>query len=113
MHVHFQILGIHDDPQLRIDLEHELQSLNTLMPIAHAQISLERQHETTPPFQAVVLLAVSGPDIHAAARDHTWPAAWQKVMTRLREQLEQRQSRKAARKKGPTRLHRTAMRHAN
>lgn len=105
MQVEFHILGIKADDQLRDNLESDLRVLEGLIPIAQARVSLERQHETTPPFQAVAMLAVPGPDIHAAARDHTWPAAWQKVVARLRGQMEQRRSRQAARKSGQPQRH--------
>ncbi len=105
MKTEFHILGLKDDDELRHHLASDLQLLNEIMPIAHADISLTRQHQSTPPFQAVVLLGVPGPDIHAAARDHTWPAAWLKVIARLREQMEDRQSRQQARHKGPRDLH--------
>ena len=80
-------------------LQRALQELNNLISIAHAHVRLEHQPDSTPPFQAVVLLAVSGPDVHAAARDHTWPAAWLKVMERLREQITRRRSGRQARAK--------------
>jgi hypothetical protein len=86
------------------ELHVSLQDLNGLIPIACADVSLARQHDTTPPFRAVVLLGVPGPDIHAAARDHTWPAAWLKVVARLRQQMEDRRSRQQARQRGPRHL---------
>jgi ribosome-associated translation inhibitor RaiA len=112
MQVEFRILGIKADDRLRGQLTADLQALNHLMPIAHAQLSLEHQHEATPAFQAVAMLAVPGPDIHAAARDHTWPAAWRKVVARLREQMEQRRSRQIARQKGQPPIHNPAGRRA-
>ena len=105
MKVVFHILGLEADEQVRHQLASELHDLNHLIPIAHAEISLARQLDSTPPFQAVVLLGVPGPDIHAAARDHTWRAAWIKVIARLREQMEDRQSRQQARHKSPRDLH--------
>ncbi|MBL9136595.1 MAG: HPF/RaiA family ribosome-associated protein [Verrucomicrobiales bacterium] len=95
----FLILGMNSDDDLRSRLASDLQALAHLIPIEHAHISLERQHAATPPFQAAVMLVVPGPDIHVAARDHTWPAAWQKVLDRLREQVEQRRSRLAKRRR--------------
>jgi hypothetical protein len=108
MQVEFHILGLRDDDQLRAQLTDELQTLSSLMPIAYATISLMHQHESTPPYQAVVLLGVPGPDIHAAARDHTWPAAWQKVVNRLREQIQQRQQGQRARQKARRTVHITS-----
>ena len=99
MKIEFHIHGLKANDQLRQQLAAELQNLNDLIPIAHADVSLARQHDSTPPYQAVVLLAVPGPDIHAAARDHTWPAAWLKVTERLREQITRRRSGQQARAK--------------
>ena len=105
MKVDFQIRGLKTDKQLRNQLLSELQKLNELIPIAHAQVALERQCDSTPPFRALVLLGVPGPDIHAAARDHTWPAAWSKVTVRLQQQIKDRQNRQQARYKGKRNLH--------
>lgn len=103
MEMEFLILGMNSDDALRNRLALDLQALTRLVPIEHAHISLERQHAATPPFQAAVMLVVPGPDIHVAARDHTWPAAWQKVLARLRERIEQRRSRLAQRSSGQPR----------
>jgi len=99
MKMAFHIRGLKANDALRRHLAEELQNLNALIPIAHADISLARQPDSTPPFQAVVVLALPGPDIHAAARDHTWPAAWLKVTERLREQIIRRRSGQQARAK--------------
>lgn len=108
MEMDFLILGMNSDDDLRSRLASDLQALTHLVPIEYAHISLERQHAATPPFQAAAMLVVPGPDIHVAARDHTWPAAWQKVLERLREQIEQRRSRQAKRKRGQPRRQRPA-----
>jgi ribosome-associated translation inhibitor RaiA len=108
MEVDFLILGMHSDDDLRNRLASDLQAIAHLVPIEHAHISLERQHAATPPFQAAAMLVVPGPDIQAAARDHTWPAAWRKVLERLREQIAQRRTRQAKRKRGQPRRQRPA-----
>lgn len=105
MKVKFHLRGLNADNLLREHLVSGLQDLNDLIPIAHADILLERQRENTPAYQALVIVAVPGPDIHAAARDHTWPAAWRKVITRLRDQMVGRKSRQIARGKSQTRIH--------
>lgn len=101
----FHILGFKADARLRAQLASELQRLNDLIPIAHADIALARQREVPLPYQAVVMLGVPGPDLHAAARDHTWPAAWQKVMDRLRAQITQRRNGRHARAKSRRAVH--------
>lgn len=104
MQIQLQISGLKNDDQLRRQLESDLEALNSLMAVTTAHIALQHQREATPPYQAVVMLGVAGPDLHAAARDHTWPAAWQKVLSRLREQIEERRSRQAAPKKEQPRI---------
>ncbi len=100
MDIQFQIRGMRDDDGLRRQVEADLRTLDRLLDVASAQVGLRHEREMTPAFEAVAMLAVSGPDVRAAARDHTWPAAWQKVVARLREQIEQRRSRKASRQRG-------------
>ena len=105
MKVEYHIRGLRAGDQVRQQLVSGLQDLNALIPIAYADILLEKQRDSTPPYQALVLLGVPGPDIHAAARDHTWAAAWLKVTVRLRQQIEARQNRQETRRRGPRHLH--------
>jgi ribosome-associated translation inhibitor RaiA len=104
MKVDYHIRGLKADGQLHGRLLAGLQELDERIPIARAAVVLERQRDSTPRYQALVLLAVPGPDIHAAARDHTWPAAWSKVTARLREQIQHRRNRQQARQKGERNL---------
>jgi ribosome-associated translation inhibitor RaiA len=99
MTIQLQSRGMNDEDGLRRQVEADLQALNRLLAVASAQVGLQHESAVTPAYQAVVRLAVSGPDIHAAARDHTWPAAWNKVVARLREQMEQRRSQNTGRQK--------------
>ena len=112
MRIQFDIRGMNDEDGLRRQVEADLKTLNRHLAVASAQVGLQHEREVTPAYQAVATLAVPGPDIHAAARDHTWPAAWQKVVARLREQIEQRRSRQTARQKGQPRIHSPADRRA-
>jgi ribosome-associated translation inhibitor RaiA len=112
MTIQFQIRGVKDDDGIRRQVEADLKNLDRLLAVASAQVGLQHERQVTPAFQAVAMLTVSGPDIHAAARDHTWPAAWRKVVDRLREQMEQRRSRQTARRKGPPHLRRPTGRRA-
>ena len=108
MEIDFLILGMNLDDDLRKRMASDLLALTHLVPVQHAHISLERQHEATPPYQAAAMLVVPGPDIHVAARDHTWPAAWQKILERLREQIELRRSRQVKRRRAQPRRQRPA-----
>lgn len=105
MTIQFQIRGMKNEERLRRQVEADLEDLNGMLAVASAQVGLQHEREVTPAYQAVAMLAVSGPDIHAAARDHTWLAAWEKVVARLREQIEQRRSRQTARRKGQPHIH--------
>lgn len=112
MTIQFQIRGMKDEDGLRRQVEADLKILDRLLAVDSAQVGLQHEREVTPAYQAVAMLAVAGPDLHAAARDHTWPAAWQKVVARLREQIEQRRSRQTAREKGQPPIHRPTGRRA-
>jgi ribosome-associated translation inhibitor RaiA len=112
MTIQLQIRGMKNEERLRRQVEADLEDLNGRLAVASAHVELQNEREVTPAYQAVAMLAVSGPDIHAAARDHTWPAAWRKVVARLREQIEQRRSRQTARQKGQPDIHRPTNRRA-
>ncbi len=96
MNIQFQIRELKDNNRLRRQLAADLEDLNRLIAVTAARVALQRQAGITPPCQAVVMLAVPGPHIHAAARDYTWPATWRKVVTRLREQINERRRRQKA-----------------
>ncbi len=99
MNLQFRTRGLNVNASLRGLLEEGLHELEALTTITSAEVVLEHQRSASPAFQAVVHLAVPGPDIHAAARDHTLEAAWLKVLERLRRQLEERKRRHEARLK--------------
>lgn len=105
MTIKLQIRELKDDAQLRQQVQADLDELSQLMVVTSAHVALHCQSEIAPPCQATVMLAVPGPDIHAAARDYTWSAAWRKVVTRLREQIVERKQRQSARQKGELRGH--------
>jgi ribosome-associated translation inhibitor RaiA len=105
MTLQFHFRGLKDGASLRRQLEASLDELNGPIALTSAEVALHHQREVTPPYQAVATLRVPGPDLHAAARDHSWPAAWQKVVTRLREQMEERQSRRTAPRKSQPPIH--------
>ena len=108
MVIQFQIRELEDEDQVRQQVVADVKNLNRLIAVVSARVALQCQRPVTPPYQAVAMLRVAGPDIRAAARDHTWPAAWRKVVTRLREQMEQRRSCQRARSESPPDTHNTA-----
>ena len=93
MKVQFRIRGLNANANLRGWLEKQLERLHDLIPVSNAEVVLERQQDNAPAFRVHVHLAVPGPDIHAAARDHTLEAAWLKVTHILRKQIERRKIR--------------------
>jgi ribosome-associated translation inhibitor RaiA len=93
MKIQFRIRGLNANANLRGWLEKQLERLHNLIPVSTAEVVLERERDSAPAFRAHVHLAVPGPDIHAAARDHTLEAVWLKVAKNLRQQIERRKSR--------------------
>ena len=78
-------------------VEAQLKKLEGLAAIASAQVTLEWQHESTPPFRVVTWLEIPGPDIHAEAHDHTLQAALLKVVKDLERQIRSRKNRRLER----------------
>ena len=111
MKIQFHIRGLNDNASLRHWLERPLERLQELTSVSTAAVVLECERENAPAFRAFVLLAVPGPDIHSEARDHTLEAAWLKVITALRNQIEQRAARPEARLKTNGHLRAPARRH--
>ncbi len=93
MKIQFRIRGLNANAGLRSWLEKQLEGLHSLISVSTAAVVLERQQENAPSFRVHVHLAVPGPDIHAAARDHTLEAAWLKVTQNLRKQIGRRKIR--------------------
>jgi hypothetical protein len=92
MRIQSHIAGGKADDRLGGRLGADLESMNKLRPLACANIVLEWQREISPAFEAVALIGVAGPDRYAAARDHTWLAAWHKANRCLRERTKGRKS---------------------
>ena len=96
MKIQFRIRGLNANASLRAWLEQQLDRLHRLISVSAAEVVLEQRRDAAPAFRAQVHLAVPGPDIHAAARDHTFQAAWLKVFKNLKKQIERRKARKEA-----------------
>jgi putative sigma-54 modulation protein len=100
MNIQFRFRGLNASASLRGWLEKQLERLHSLITVSTAEVVLERVPAGAPAFRAHVHLAVPGPDIHAEARDHTLEAAWLKVTTALRQQIERRKTCQQLRHKG-------------
>lgn len=99
MKIEFQIRGLNANANFRAWLEKQLEHLRKLIPVSIARVELEREQHSAPAFRVQVHLAVPGPDIHAAARDHTLEAVWLKVAKNLRQQIERRKTKQLTRAK--------------
>ncbi len=108
MKIQFRIRGLNANASLRTWLEQQLERLHRLIPVSTAEVVLEQQRDAAPGFRAHVHLAVPGPDIHAAAQDHTFQAAWIKVMKNLTKQIDRRQTKQQVRHKTNQQLPRSA-----
>lgn len=100
MKIQFHIRGLAVSAGLRRRLEQPLEQLQSLISVTCAAVVLEHRRDNAPAFRAFVSLAVPGPDIHAEARDHTLAAAWLRVTTALRKQIERRKTRQQLWRKG-------------
>lgn len=99
MKIQYQLRGLNTRAVSDRPMDPHLARLDRLIPISSAQVVLEHQRNTAPAFCASVDLAVPGPDIHAAARDHTLEAAVLKVARRLEDQIESRKNHQQLRLK--------------
>jgi hypothetical protein len=100
MKIQYQLRGLNPRAANNRPLDRHLEHLCSLIPISSARVVLEHQPNAAPAFTASVDLAVPGPDIHDAARDHTLEASMLKVARRLAEQVEARKNRQQLRLKG-------------
>jgi ribosome-associated translation inhibitor RaiA len=99
MKIQYELRGLNPRAVTNRPMDRHLERLGRLIPISLAEVVLEHQRNAAPAFGASADLAVPGPDIHAAARDHTLEAAVLKVARRLEKQIEARQNRQQLRLK--------------
>ena len=77
----------------------QISKLQNLASIVSARITLERLHQSTPPWRVMAVLEVPGPDFHAEASDYTLRAALLKVVSNLRRQMQTRKNYQISRRK--------------
>lgn len=100
MKIRYRLLGLNPRKVTDQFLNRHLEALDRLIPITWARVVLAQQRAAAPSFSASVELAVPGPDIHAAACDHTLEAAVLKVARRLEAQVAARKKRQQSHRKG-------------
>ncbi len=94
MKLDFRLRGFKSSARIREFVERQLDRLPYLGPATDAQVVLVRARGVTPAWSASAHLAVPGPDLKAEARDHTFEAAWLKVMDHLHDQISDRRERR-------------------
>jgi len=99
MNLQIQLRGMRNCGELDLLIEESLNALRRLIPISAARVVLEQKPDTTPAYRVFAHLAVPGPDVHAAACDHTLLAAWRKLAGNLKEQFQRRTTRQQLRLK--------------
>jgi ribosome-associated translation inhibitor RaiA len=99
MQIQYQLRGLDQHAVTERLFEQRLKQLDQIILISTALVVLEHQPNASPPFSASVEMAVPGPDIHAAARDHTLEAVVLKVVRRLEDQVGARKSHQELRSK--------------
>jgi hypothetical protein len=77
-----------DEDRMRREIESDLRRLDRRLAVTSAEIAMDWEGRTMPPVQAVAVLVIDGRELRAAARDHSWQAAWGKVVRRLDELAE-------------------------
>jgi ribosome-associated translation inhibitor RaiA len=73
----------------------ELEALQSELQIDEAKMHFERSLEHSPPFSVSFHLVTPGPDLKAAATDHTFRAATLKAFAGLRAKLDHRDHKRA------------------
>ncbi len=64
-------------------IQKQLEDIGRTRQIDEARVTVERRLEASPPFRVSAHLVTPGPDVCAAANDHTFRAALQKTMAQL------------------------------
>lgn len=89
--------NIRSTAELDSQIEEKILSLQPALQIDEACVSLARDYDASPPFQVKVHLVTPGPDVLAEGCDHTLEAAFNKVMSSLRDKIGNRATRRQKR----------------
>ena len=80
-------------------VEEQIISLQPVLQIDEANITLARDEDASPSFQVKAHLVTPGPDVFAEGCDHTLQAAFHKLMESLRGKIGNRATRRQKRQK--------------
>ena len=84
------------DAKLSAQVKNEVAKLAGAVRIETAEITLEKNPASSPPFSAKVHLVIPGPDLFAEDKDHTLQATVRKVLAKLSRQIQRQQKRRGA-----------------
>lgn len=94
MKLDVRLKGWKSDARIRRFVQDQLECLPNFGFVSDAQVVLVHARQGGPAWTASAHLAVPGPDLKAEARDHTFEAAWRKVMDALHGQITDRALRR-------------------
>jgi ribosome-associated translation inhibitor RaiA len=86
-------------PAIERLVERRLSALSARQRLEEAIVRLGEERDASPRYRAGVQLRVPGPDIHAAASDHTLRGAVEKALTAAEVQVAARQGRRISRRR--------------
>jgi ribosomal subunit interface protein len=85
-------------------VEDRILALSRRIQIEEARVRLECCRAISPKYRVSIHIVTPGPDLLADERDHTLPAAIEKVMTRLEARLAHREGKRRRRARGNLQL---------
>lgn len=80
-------------------VKQKVSKLSGLVRVEAAEVTLEKNEASSPPYVAKIHLAVPGPDLYAEERDHTLEASVHKVLEKLARQIRHRKQKRLARRR--------------
>jgi ribosome-associated translation inhibitor RaiA len=96
--------GMNARPVWRELLDAQLSKLTPLAQIASAAVTVKREYQGRPKLRVCTSLEVPGPNFHAEASDHTFPAAARKMVKDLERQIRSRKGHLSAKRKSNVQL---------
>jgi ribosome-associated translation inhibitor RaiA len=81
------------DEKLSVRVKQKISKLAGLVRIEAAEVTLEKNTASSPPYSAKVHLVIPGPDLYAEEKDHTPEATIHKVLGKLSRQIRHRKQK--------------------
>jgi len=106
MRINVQHLNLRSLDPVDSWVERQILALGQTRQIDEANVRLVHQRQTSPAYEVSVHLVTPGPDVFAAARDHTLRAAVTKALAQLRAKISARTEKRLQRFKQELKLRR-------